>query len=319
MRTKPDTRIKPSEITPESAFLNRRALLKAAVAAGLVPPIMSACEAATIPASGEFDPKPTKWAGSLMDKPNSFEDISTYNNYYEFGTGKGDPAVNAHTLKTKPWSIQVTGEAAKTGTFTLEDILKPHDLEERIYRLRCVEAWSMVIPWVGFPLADLLKRFEPTSQAKFVQFLTLADRTQMPGIRYPVLEWPYREGLTIEEAMHPLTLVAVGVYGKVLPNQNGAPIRIVIPWKYGFKSAKSIVRIHFTDKRPLTSWNMAAPQEYGFYSNVNPKVDHPRWSQASERKLGGGLFAARAPTLMFNGYADQVASLYTGLDLAKNY
>jgi sulfoxide reductase catalytic subunit YedY len=319
MRTKPDTRIKPSEITPESAFFNRRALLKTAVAAGLVPSMMSACEAATIPAGGEFDPKPTKWPGSLTDKPNSFEDISTYNNYYEFGTGKGDPAVNAHTLKTKPWSIQVSGEAENTGTFTLEDVLKNRTLEERVYRLRCVEAWSMVIPWVGFPLADLLKDYKPKSTAKFVQFLTLADRNQMPGIKYPVLEWPYREGLTIEEAMHPLTLVVVGVYGKVLPNQNGAPIRIVVPWKYGFKSAKSIVRIHFTDKRPLTSWNMAAPQEYGFYSNVNPKVDHPRWSQASERKLGGGLFAARAPTLMFNGYADQVASLYTGLDLAKNY
>ena len=319
MRTKPDTRIKPSEITPESAFLKRRELLKVAVAAGLVPSIMSACEAATIPADGAPFADVKKWPGSLTEKPNSFEDISTYNNYYEFGTGKGDPAANAHTLKTKPWSVQVSGLAGKTGTFTLEDILAPHALEERIYRLRCVEAWSMVIPWVGFPLGDLLKRFEPMSQAKFVQFLTLADRTQMPGVRTSVLEWPYREGLTIEEAMHPLALVGVGVYGKVLPNQNGAPIRIVVPWKYGFKSAKSIVRIHFTDKRPLTSWNMAAPQEYGFYSNVNPKVDHPRWSQATERKLGGGLFAARAPTLMFNGYADQVASLYTGLDLAKNY
>jgi methionine sulfoxide reductase catalytic subunit len=319
MRTKSDTRIKPSEITPESVFLNRRELLKAAVAAGLVAPMISASEAATIPADGMEFADVKKWPGSVADKPNTLQEISSYNNYYEFGTGKGDPAVNAHTLKTKPWSIQVSGEAAKTGTFTLEDILAPHALEERIYRLRCVEAWSMVIPWVGFPLADLIKRFEPTSQAKFVQFLTLADRTQMPGIKYPVLEWPYREGLTIEEAMHPLTLVTVGVYGKVLPNQNGAPIRIVVPWKYGFKSAKSIVRIHFTDRRPLTSWNMAAPQEYGFYSNVNPKVDHPRWSQASERKLGGGLLAGRAPTLMFNGYADQVASLYTGLDLAKNY
>ncbi len=321
MRTKPDTRIKPSEITPESAFFNRRALLKTAVAAGLLPSMMSACEAATIPAGGaEFDPKPTKWPGSLTDKANSFENISTYNNYYEFGTDKGDPAVNAHTLKTSPWSIQVSGEAEKTGTFALEDVLKNRTLEERVYRLRCVEAWSMVIPWVGFPLAELLKEYRPNSNAKFVQFLTLADRNQMPGIKYPVLEWPYREGLTIEEAMHPLTLVAVGLYGKVLPNQNGAPIRIVVPWKYGFKSAKSIVRIHFTDKRPPTSWNMAAPQEYGFYSNVNPKVDHPRWSQASERKLGGGLFGAtRVPTLMFNGYADQVASLYTGLDLAKNY
>ena len=213
----------------------------------------------------------------------------------------------------------MTGEAGRTGTFTLEDILQPHSLEERIYRLRCVEAWSMVIPWVGFPLADLLARFEPTSNAKYVQFFTLNDRAQMPGLRYPVLEWPYREGLTIAEAMHPLAFVAVGVYGKVLPNQNGAPIRTVLPWKYGFKSCKSIVRIHFTDRQPQTSWNMAAPNEYGFYSNVNPEVDHPRWSQATERRLGGGLFSPRIPTQKFNGYGDQVASLYTGLDLRKNY
>jgi len=317
MRKKLDLGIKPSEITPEGAYMNRRALLAAAVAAGFVPSIMS-CEAATLPANGELaDVK--KWPDSTTDKVNSFQDITTYNNYYEFGTGKSDPAANAHTLKTSPWSVQVSGEAAKTGTFTLEDILKPHSLEERIYRHRCVEAWSMVIPWDGFPLADLLKRFEPTSNAKYVQFVTLNDRTQMPGVRYPVLEWPYREGLTMAEAMHPLAFVAVGIYGKVLPNQNGAPLRTVLPWKYGFKSTKSIVRIHFTDRQPQTSWNMAAPQEYGFYSNVNPQVDHPRWSQASERRLGGGLFAARIPTQMFNGYADQVASLYTGLDLRKNF
>jgi methionine sulfoxide reductase catalytic subunit len=317
MRKKSDLGIKPSEITPEGAYMNRRALLAAAVAAGLVPSIMSS-EAATLPANGELaDVK--KWPDSTNDKVNSFQDITTYNNFYEFGTGKSDPAANAHTLKTSPWSVQVSGEAAKTGTFTLEDILKPHSLEERIYRHRCVEAWSMVVPWDGFPLADLLKRFEPTSNAKYVQFVTLNDRTQMPGVRYPVLEWPYREGLTIAEAMHPLAFVAVGIYGKVLPNQNGAPLRTVLPWKYGFKSTKSIVRIHFTDRQPQTSWNMAAPQEYGFYSNVNPQVDHPRWSQASERRLGGGLFAARIPTQMFNGYADQVASLYTGLDLRKNF
>jgi sulfoxide reductase catalytic subunit YedY len=313
-----DKDIKPSEITPEASFLNRRQLLQGAVAAGLLPSIMSSVEAATIPANGMFEGV-TKWSGSTTEKVNSFEDITTYNNYYEFGTGKDDPAANAHTLKPSPWSVQVTGAAAKTGTYTLEDILKPHALEERIYRLRCVEAWSMVIPWVGFPLGDLLKRFEPTSQAKYVQFFTLADRAQMPGIRYPVLDWPYREGLTIAEAMHPLTLAVVGLYGKVLPNQNGAPLRTIIPWKYGFKSAKSIVRIHFTDKQPETSWNMAAPQEYGFYSNVNPEVDHPRWSQASERRLGTGLFAPRVPTQMFNGYADQVADLYRGLDLRKNY
>jgi sulfoxide reductase catalytic subunit YedY len=318
MHKRVDTGIKPSEITPEDAFLNRRTLIAGAIAAGLLPSIMSRSEAATIPASGTFDDV-KKWPGSTTEKANSFEDISTYNNYYEFGTGKSDPAQNAHTLKTSPWSVQVTGEAGKTGTYTLEDILQPHALEERIYRLRCVEAWSMVIPWVGFPLADLLQRFEPTSQAKYVQFFTLNDRTQMPGVRYAVLDWPYREGLTIAEAMHPLAFVAVGLYGKVLPNQNGAPLRTVLPWKYGFKSCKSIVRIHFTDRQPQTSWNMAAPQEYGFYSNVNPEVDHPRWSQATERRLGGGLFSPRIPTQMFNGYGDQVASLYTGLDLAKNY
>ena len=317
MRKKLDLSVKPSEITPEGAYMNRRALLAAAVAAGLIPSIMSS-EAATLPASGELaDVK--KWPDSTTDKVNSFQDITTYNNFYEFGTGKSDPAANAHTLKTSPWSVQVSGEAAKTGTFTLEDILKPHSLEERIYRHRCVEAWSMVIPWDGFPLADLLKQFEPTSNAKYVQFVTLNDRTQMPGVRYPVLEWPYREGLTIAEAMHPLAFVAVGVYGKVLPNQNGAPLRTVLPWKYGFKSTKSIVRIRFTEKQPVNTWQDSAPQEYGFYSNVNPQVDHPRWSQASERRLGGGLFAARIPTQMFNGYADQVASMYSGLDLKKNY
>jgi sulfoxide reductase catalytic subunit YedY len=317
MRKRVDDGIKPSEITPESVFMNRRTLLTAAVAAGLLPSMMSS-EAATIPANGTFtDVK--KWPDSTTEKANTLEEISGYNNYYEFGTNKTDPAKYAHTLKTSPWSVQVSGEAAKTGTFTLEDILKPHALEERIYRLRCVEAWSMVIPWVGFSLGDLLKRFEPTSKAKYVQFLTLNDRQQMPGLRYAVLEWPYREGLTIAEAMHPLAFMAVGIYGKVLPNQNGAPLRIVLPWKYGFKSCKSIVRIHFTDRQPETSWNMSAPQEYGFYSNVNPEVDHPRWSQATERRLGGGLFAARIPTKMFNGYGEQVASLYTGLDLAKNY
>jgi sulfoxide reductase catalytic subunit YedY len=321
MRKKLDLRIKPSEITPESVFMNRRALLKSAAAAGLIASVglHTRADAATIPPNGmDFsDVKP--WPDSISDKPNSFQDITTYNNYYEFGTGKGDPAKNAGTLKTKPWSVQVTGEASKLGTFTLEDILAPHSLEERVYRHRCVEAWSMVVPWVGFPLSDLLKRFEPNSKAKYVQFFTLADRAQMPGIRYDVLDWPYREGLTIAEAMHPLTLATVGLYGKVLPNQNGAPLRIVVPWKYGFKGTKSVVRIHFTDKQPETSWNMAAPQEYGFYSNVNPHRDHPRWSQATERRLGTGLFAPRIPTLMFNGYADQVASLYTGLDLIKNY
>jgi methionine sulfoxide reductase catalytic subunit len=308
--------IKPSEITPESVFFRRREILKGAVALGLLP---TAASAAMLPApDGQFE-NLTKWPNPENLMPNSFEAITTYNNYYEFGTDKSDPARYAHTLQPRPWSVQVTGEADKVGTYTLEDILKPHSLEERIYRFRCVEAWSMVVPWVGFPLGDLLKRFEPTSGAKYVQFFTLNDPKQMPGLRSPVLDWPYREGLTIEEAMHPLALLTVGLYGKVLPNQNGAPLRTIIPWKYGFKSIKSIVRIHFTPTRPKTSWNMAAPQEYGFYSNVNPEVDHPRWSQASERRLESGLFAARVPTLMFNGYADEVASLYSGLDLRRNY
>ena len=311
--------IKPSEITPETDFFNRRTLLKSAVAAGLLPSLAAPLGAATLPKTGDELSDVTKWPDSLDDTPNSFEDITTYNNFYEFGTGKSDPARYAHTLETDPWSVEVTGEADKLGTFTLEDILAPHSLEERVYRFRCVEAWSMIVPWVGFPLGDLLKRFEPNSRAKYVQFFTLNDRDQMPGVRSPVLRWPYREGLTIEEAMHPLTLATVGVYGKVLPNQNGAPIRLIVPWKYGFKSIKSIVRIHFTEDQPRTSWNMAAPNEYGFYSNVNPNVDHPRWSQAMERRLGGGLFASRIPTLMFNGYAEEVADLYRGLDLVRNY
>ena len=315
MRKRFDTGIRPSEITPEGAYVNRRALLTAAVAAGLVPSIMS-CEAATLPASGDLaDVK--KWPGSTTEKANTFEEITSYNNFYEFGTGKEDPSRYAHTLKTRPWSVQVSGEAAKTGTFTLEDILKPHSLEERIYRLRCVEAWSMVIPWVGFPLADLVKRFEPTSNAKYVQFITLSDREQMRGVRSSVLEWPYREGLTIAEAMHPLAFVAVGLYGKTLMNQNGAPIRLVVPWKYGFKSIKSIVQIKFVEKKPPTAWNISNPDEYGFYSNVNPQVDHPRWSQAREKRLPS-LFATYK-TQMFNGYGDQVANLYKGLDLRRNY
>ena len=311
-------RIKPSEITPESVFMNRRDIVRSAVALGLLPTMAPPARGAAMPPDGEFDDL-AAWSGSLDEEPNSWEDITTYNNFYEFGTAKGDPARNAHTLETDPWSVEVTGEAGKKGTFALEDILKPHTLEDRIYRFRCVEAWSMVVPWVGFPLGDLLARFEPTSRARYVQFFTLADRRQMPGLCYPVLDWPYREGLTMEEAMHPLTLLTVGVYGKVLPNQNGAPLRLIVPWKYGFKSIKSIVRIHFTERQPACSWNMAAPQEYGFYSNVNPNVDHPRWSQATERRLGAGLFASRIPTPMFNGYADEVAHLYAGLDLVRNY
>ena len=313
--------IKPSEITPESTFKQRRGLLKAALAMGLI-------KAAGASAQEPWPNNPTEgtpltglkpWPSDVNAEPTAIEHVTGYNNYYEFGTGKADPARYAHTLKPHPWTVTVDGEADRTGTFAFEDLIKGHALEERIYRFRCVEAWSMVVPWVGFPLGDLLRSFEPNSRANYVQFFTLNDSEQMPGVRYPVLRWPYREGLTIAEAMHPLTLLTVGLYGQVLPNQNGAPLRLIVPWKYGFKSIKSIVGIRFMEEQPQTSWNMANAREYGFYSNVNPDKDHPRWSQASERVLGGGLFSARVPTLLFNGYADQVASLYSGLDLMANY
>ena len=254
---------------------------------------------------------------SVADKLTRYEDITGYNNFYEFGTGKDDPQRNAHTLRTRPWHVAVSGEVERPGLFTLEDILRPHPLEERVYRLRCVERWSMVIPWVGFPLADFVRRFKPTSKARYLAFRTLEDPRQMPGQRAGWLDWPYVEGLRIDEAMHPLTLLVVGLYGRVLPNQNGAPLRLVVPWKYGFKGIKSIVAIRFTERQPPTSWNIAAPGEYGFYANVNPAVDQARWSQASERRIGAGLFEATRPTLPFNGYADEVASLYRGMDLRR--
>jgi sulfoxide reductase catalytic subunit YedY len=324
--------IKPSEITPEHVFLNRRKLVAGAVAMGLLPACQRDATAAAIPASGEFADLES-WAGSTDEKQSPWEVVTTYNNYYEFGTSKEEPARNAHTLITDPWSIEITGEADRTGTYTLEDILRPHTLEERIYRHRCVERWSIVVPWVGFPLGDLLSRFEPNSKAKYVEFFTLADPAQMPGLRDPILDWPYREGLRIDEAMHPLTLAAVGAYGKVMPKQNGAPIRLVVPWKYGYKSIKSIVRIHFTEEPPriaqeskretgwtwTSSWNQYAPNEYGFYSNVNPERPHPRWSQEVERRLDGSLFSPQIKTQKFNGYAEEVASLYTGMDLIKNH
>ena len=312
-------RIQPSEITAERFFHMRRELLAGALglaAAAALPASggesVSAAPAATL----RYTRNPRYVA---LDKPNTLEDISSYNNFYEFGLDKSDPAANAGSLRTRPWSVAIAGEAALTGTFTLEDILKPHPLEERIYRHRCVEAWSMVIPWVGFPLADLLQRFKPTSRAKYVEFTTLLDPKQMPGQKRDYLEWPYTEALRIDEAMNPLALMVVGVYGRDLPNQNGAPLRVHLPWKYGFKSAKSIVRIRFTEKRPATSWAIAAPSEYGFYANVNPTVDHPRWTQATERRIGAGFFAPRKETLMFNGYAEQVAGLYQGLDLRRNF
>ena len=256
----------------------------------------------------------------VMDKPTAYSDASTYNNFYEFGTDKSDPAQHAHTLKPRPWTVAVEGEVKKPGTFDLDGLLKLAPLEERIYRLRCVEGWSMVIPWTGYSLAELVKRVEPTGNAKYVQFVTLADRNQMPGLRSSVLDWPYAEGLRLDEAMQPLALLAFGMYGEALPNQNGAPVRVVVPWKYGFKSAKSIVRIRFVEKQPKTSWELAAPSEYGFYSNVNPQVDHPRWSQATERRIGeDGLFAKRRATLMFNGYEPQVGQLYAGMDLRRQF
>ena len=269
--------------------------------------------------AGDGELKTVPGPFSTDEAPNSWEDITTYNNFYEFGTGKDDPHKNARDFVTRPWSVRISGECDKPGDYDFEDIIAPHTLEDRVYRHRCVEAWSMVVPWVGFPLGDLLKRFGPNSDAKFVRFKTLKDPEQMPGQRRPVLQWPYVEGLTIAEAMHPLTLMVVGVYGKTLPNQNGAPLRLITPWKYGFKGIKSIVEIEFTNRQPGTSWEIANPREYGLYANVNPEVDHPRWSQARERRIGAGIFDEKQPTLMFNGYAEEVAELYAGLDLRKNY
>jgi sulfoxide reductase catalytic subunit YedY len=256
----------------------------------------------------------------VMDKLTPFEDVTSYNNFYEFGTGKDDPADAAKSFKTRPWTLSIEGEVAKPITLGLDDLLKLGAMEERIYRLRCVEGWSMVIPWVGYSLSTLINKAQPTGKAKYVELVSLADPKQMPGVRSSVLDWPYVEGLRLDEAMHPLTLMAFGLYGEVLPNQNGAPLRLVVPWKYGFKSAKSIVKIRLTEKEPVSSWTKANQHEYGFYSNVNPKVDHPRWTQATERRIGdGGLFAPRKPTLMFNGYESQVGQLYAGMDLKKFY
>lgn len=311
--------VQSSEITPESVWLNRRALLRNAGFLGASALLAQAAAAQDIPARYRRLKNVSESPLSTDAAPTSFEDISSYNNFYEFGTGKTDPAEQSAAFKPQPWSVTIDGEAEVTGRFTFEDIVKPHPLEERIYRMRCVEAWSMVVPWVGFPLGDLLQRFKPTSKAKYVAFETVVRPEQMPGQRSAILPWPYREGLRMDEAMHPLTILATGIYGVELPNQNGAPLRLVVPWKYGFKSIKSIVRISFVEKEPYTTWNDLAPDEYGFYANVNPEVDHPRWSQARERPIGGGFFAAKVPTLMFNGYAEQVASLYKGMDLSRYY
>ncbi len=315
-----DSRIQPSEITPESVYLTRREILAGMAGAGVmaaVPPAFAQqVMNVTLVERLQYQ-RNARY--STMDPANSYAEVTGYNNFYEFGTGKEDPAENAHRLRTRPWTVLVDGECEKPGRLALEDLLKPHPLEERIYRLRCVEAWSMVIPWIGFPLAGLIKQFQPTSRAKFVEFTTLLDPKQMPGQRYDVLDWPYVEGLRIDEAMHPLSILAVGLYGKVLPNQNGAPLRLVVPWKYGFKSIKSIVRIRFTERMPATSWSLSAPREYGFFANVNPQVDHPRWSQKSERRIGSTNLFTRPPTQKFNGYADEVAGLYRGMDLVRNF
>lgn len=289
-----------NDATPERAYLNRRQILAGGAGLGLA--------AIAGPA----------FAGS-GNMPNSWEEITGYNNYYEFGTGKGDPAKYAHKLTTKPWSVAIDGLVDRPGDYDFKDIMAAMTIEERVYRFRCVEAWSMVIPWNGFELADLLAMAGVKSGARYVAFETALRPDEMPGVNYPVLDWPYVEGLRLDEAMHPLTIMATGIYGKPIPNQNGAPLRLVVPWKYGFKSIKSVVRITLTDKEPPTSWNKANGREYGFYSNVNPTVDHPRWSQANERRVGGGLLSSRIPTQMFNGYEAEVAFLYDGMDLKKYY
>jgi len=311
--------IKSADITNESDYLNRREFIKqsgilagAAWAGGLSLPALAKSSD-----YGSDYPDLIKTAFGKGEKLTSFQDATTYNNFYEFGTGKKDPAQNATNFKTDPWSITVEGEANKTGTFHLEDILKHAQIEERIYRFRCVEAWSMTVPWVGFSLAEMLKRFEPTSKAKYVEFETLYDPQQMPGQVRRVLDWPYRDGLRMDEAMNPLCFMATGIYGHHMPNQNGAPIRLVVPWKYGFKNIKSIVKIKFTEHEPVCTWNVTGPKEYGFYSNVNPNVDHPRWSQATERALGSKFWEPKTKTQLFNGYGEQVAHLYKGMDLKK--
>jgi len=325
--------IRSSEITPYRVYMNRRHFIgrsaKAAAAAALVPGLLAACdepqriEARPTPepgvrsAGGRSVSQEKHWESvrsELDEALTPYEDVTGYNNFYEFGTGKEEPARNAHTLVTRPWTVEVGGEVARPAVYDLGELLVPHTAEDRVYRLRCVEAWSMVIPWTGIPLADVIRRLEPTSKARFVEFTTLKDPEQMPGQRRRVLDWPYVEGLRLDEAMSPLTLLATGVYGSDLPSQNGAPLRLVVPWKYGFKSIKSIVKIRFVEEMPDTSWAVSAPREYGFYANVNPEVDHPRWSQARERRLGE---FRRRPTLAFNGYGEQVADLYTGLDLRR--
>ena len=320
-----------SEVTSRTVYEERRTILKAMAFGAGGGALAGWANRDALAQSAAWGQRPGKLAAltgqnstlagaSTMEKVTAYKDASSYNNFYEFGTDKADPAVNAHTLKTTPWTVEVEGLVKKPGRFSLDDLLKLSPLQDRVYRLRCVEGWSMVIPWVGYSLAELIKRVEPLGSAKYVEFVTLADSKTMPFVGSRILDWPYTEGLRLDEAQHPLTLLTFGMYGEVLPNQNGAPVRIVVPWKYGFKSGKSIVKIRFTEKQPGTAWNKAAPNEYGFYSNVNPSVDHPRWSQATERRIGeDGLFAKKRKTLMFNGYEAQVGQLYAGMDLKKFY
>ncbi len=309
IRSKKSSDVKPSEITPRSVFLDRRRFLVTAAVAGAA--------AVSSPAellAGVKLPNVVKGRFSTDEEPTPYDAATTYNNFYEFGTGKSDPAENSKDFKPKPWSVAIDGEVGKPGVYDFEDLVRPHKLEERIYRMRCVEAWSMVIPWVGIPLGDMVKRVEPTANARYVAFQTLFDPQRMPGQRRPVVSWPYIEGLRLDEAMHPLSILAVGLYGEELPNQNGAPLRLIVPWKYGFKCIKSIVRMSFVEEMPPTTWNLAAAHEYGFYANVNPEVDHPRWSQRKERRIGEFF---KRETLPFNGYGDEVADLYGGMNLTR--
>jgi sulfoxide reductase catalytic subunit YedY len=317
IRTPPRDAPTPSEITPRRVWQQRRRIVQAA-AAGIALPAAAVAHAQTGKPELKLAARPGPFP--LMDKPTPYKDVTTYNNFYEFGLDKDDPVKYAGALKTRPWTLSVEGAVGKPKVFDIDELLKLAPMEDRVYRMRCVEGWSMVIPWIGYPLAELIRRVEPTGAAKYIEFMTLADSKQMPGLRSSVLAWPYTEALRLDEANHPLTLLTFGLYGEILPNQNGAPVRMVVPWKYGFKSSKSIVKIRFVEKQPVTSWTRSAPQEYGFFSNVNPNVDHPRWSQATERRIGeDGFIARKRPTLMFNGYAEQVAGLYAGMDLKRFY
>ncbi len=319
MLIKKPNNIRSSEITSEANYFNRRKFLQSGylIGGGLLTQKLFGADLPKKPFDVLKDINSSEY--STKEQINNILDVTSYNNYYEFGIDKDDPLRNSRNFESRPWTIEVTGEAERTGIFDIEDFIRPHQLEERIYRMRCVEAWSMVIPWIGIPLVNIIKQFKPLSSARYVKFETLLDKKRMPGQKSGVLRWPYREGLTIAEATNPLPIMAVGIYGRALPNQNGAPIRLVVPWKYGFKGIKGIVKMSFIKKQPKTSWEMAAPNEYGFYANVNPKVAHPRWSQARERRIGSGLFAKKQPTQLFNGYGEYVAHLYEGLNLRRHF